>query len=74
MCIGNGRLDRRTRRLVAGGNLAMAIGLVLFNFVHVGSALAQDCLHAVSGMLLGISIGINLFALRFARRCGEKQV
>jgi hypothetical protein len=28
----------------------------------------------VAGMLLGVSIGINLFALRFARRCRENRI
>lgn len=74
MRLGNKQLDRRTRRLIAAGNLAMAIGLILFNFVHPGGALERDCLHGVAGMLLGVSIGINLFALRFARRCREKQI
>jgi len=74
MRFGNRQLDRRTRRLMAAGNLALAIGLILFGFVHPGGVLEQNCLHAVAGMLLGVSIGINLFALRFARRCREKQV
>jgi len=74
MHFGNRQLDRRTRRLIAVGNLATAVGLSLFIFVHPGGALERNCLHAVAGMLLGVSIGINLFALRFARRCREKQV
>jgi hypothetical protein len=74
MGFGNQQLDQRTRRLMASGNFALAIGLILFGFVHPAGAFERNCLHAVAGMLVGISIGINLFALRCARRCREKQV
>jgi hypothetical protein len=68
------QLDARTRRLIALGNACMAVGLMLYTFVHPSGQGAKDLAQGVSGLLLGVSIGINLFAFRFARRCQEKQI
>jgi hypothetical protein len=74
MGLSHRQLDPKTRRLLAIGNLCLAAGLLLWNFARPSSKIEQDWLHGVCGMLLGISIGINLFGLRFARRCREKQI
>jgi hypothetical protein len=67
------QLDPKVRRRVALGNVCLALGLVLFFFVHPANQTLLNITHGVSGLLLGISIGINLFAWRLARRCREKQ-
>jgi hypothetical protein len=63
------KLDPRTRRQVAFGNLCLAVGLGLFTFAHPSGQIEKNLVHALSGLLLGISIGVNLCALRLARRC-----
>lgn len=73
MCIPNRRLNPKARRLIAVANLCLAAGLLLWNFVHPSGNIAREWLHGVCGALLGISIGINLFGLRLARRCAEKR-
>jgi len=67
-------LDSKARRLIAIGNLCMAVGLLLMLFVHPSGNTGRNWLHAVTGFLLGLSIAINLFAFSFARRCREKQI
>jgi hypothetical protein len=73
MCIPNQSLDKKTRRLMAIGNIALVIGLLLWEFAHPAGQFQKNCLHAVCGFLLGLSITINLFGLRFARRYRENQ-
>jgi hypothetical protein len=73
MCIPNRLLDRKTRRLMAIGNIALVIGLLLWLFVHPAAQTERNWLHAVCGFLLGFSITISLYGLRFARRNREKQ-
>ena len=68
---GRRRMDQRTRRMVALSNLGLAVGLSLNLFVHPQSAMARDWVHGVSGMLMGISLGVNLFGLRRSERCAR---
>jgi hypothetical protein len=70
MCIPNHQLDTRTKRLMAIGNLCLVAALLLWNFVHPSSQIQKDWLHGIYGFLMGLSITINLCALRFARRRG----
>ena len=74
MSIARRNLDPKARRQIAIANLSLATGLLLILFVHPSGNIGRNWLHAVSGFQLGRSIVINLFALRFARRCREKQV
>jgi hypothetical protein len=74
MCVPYRQLDPKTRRLVAIGNLCLVIGLLLWNFVHPSSQIEKNWLDGVTGLLMGLSIGINLFAFRFAQSCREKTV
>ena len=68
------RLDPKTRRLLAIGNIALVSGLLLWLFVHPAGQIERNWLHAVCGFLLGLSVTINLMELVFARRCGEKRI
>jgi hypothetical protein len=63
------QLDAKAGRWMKLGNISLVIGLLLWMFVHPSSQIAGDWLDGVSGFLLGLSITINLFALRRARRC-----
>ncbi len=73
MCFQNRQLDPKGRRLFVIGNLSLAVGLLLWNFVSLPGSVDRHWLHGLCGVLFGISISINLFGLR-RRRCGEKQV
>jgi hypothetical protein len=53
-------------------NISLVIGLLLWTF-RASIPVNQDWLHAVCGFLLGLSITINLFVFRFARRCGASE-
>ncbi len=64
-------MDQRTRRMVALANLGLAVGLSLNLFVHPESAMARDLVHGVSGMLMGVSLGVNLFGSRRSHRCAR---
>jgi hypothetical protein len=55
------------------GNVSLVVGLLLWNFVHPSNSAERNWLHGVCGVMLGASIGINLFALRLARRCGRSE-
>lgn len=66
-------LDSNTRRRIALANGALAVGLLLRLFVHPANAMARNWLDAVVGCLLGLSLAVNLFGLRSARRCRQNR-
>jgi hypothetical protein len=79
MCIPNRQLDPKARRIRVIGNVCLVAGLLLWNFdqwhwLQVSGQIERNWLHGVCGLLLGVSIGINLFGLRCGRRCGEKSL
>ncbi len=74
MCIPIRERSKKDRVLFGIANLALCMGIVLPYFAHSQGQIGRDWVHGVAGMLLGISISINLFGLRFARRCGQKQI
>ena len=65
----NRNLNPRDRKILQIGNLSLVAGLLLWMFVHPTGQFEKNSLHAACGFLLGLSIIINLFGLRFARRC-----
>jgi len=69
MCVSLRNRDPRIRRRVVSGNLLLAAAFILWNFTRRGDSQTQLWLHALYGLLLGLSIGINLSALFLARRC-----
>ena len=74
MCIPNRLLDKKTRRLMALANISLVIGLLLWLFVHPSSQIEKNWRDAACGFPLGLSISINLFGLRFARRSRQRQI
>jgi hypothetical protein len=70
MCIPIDQLDPKSRHMRAMGNIALIIGLLLWLLFHPSGQIERNWLHFVCGLLLGLSICINLFGLRLARRCG----
>jgi uncharacterized membrane protein len=69
MCLPNRRLDPKSRLALGIGNFSLAAGLLMLNSSHPSSQIARNWLHGVGGMLLGISIGVNLMRLIANRRC-----
>jgi hypothetical protein len=69
MCIPIQKLGNRARRIQAFANLSLVAGIVLIHFVHPSSHQGQMFTHGVGGLLLGLSLGFNLFWIRSARRC-----
>ncbi|HEY6489110.1 MAG: hypothetical protein WCC26_19950 [Terracidiphilus sp.] len=49
-------------------NLSLVAGIVLPYAFHPASGLGKDWLEALRGLFIGVSIGVNLLVLRFARR------
>jgi hypothetical protein len=68
MCIPVHQRSRKERLLMALANLVLCIGIALPYAVHTSSGFGKNCLDATRGMLIGVSIGVNLFLIRFARR------
>lgn len=62
-------LDPKTRRFIALGSASLALGLLLRTSVHPAGPMAHNALDAAAGLLIGISIGVNLSALVIFRRC-----
>lgn len=56
--------DPKTRIMMAGANLSLFTGLMLWLFVHPASHGLRDALHFACGLLLGVSIALNLHATR----------
>ncbi len=60
--------DPKTRRLLAIANSSLVLGLlpwIFREYIHVG----HNWLDASCGFFLGLSITINLWAVRRNRRC-----
>jgi hypothetical protein len=52
------------------GNFSLVAAIVFWQFVRPAHGPWREWVDGLSGLLFGISIGVNLFALRRARRCG----
>ena len=75
MCINHRQLDPKTRRRMVVANLALILGILLWNsvrwnWIHPSSQIELNCLHAFTGFCFGLYITIVLFGLRGVRRCG----
>lgn len=72
MCVPYRNRDPRTRSMMFVANLSLVLGLVPWIFresIHLN----HNWLDAFCGFFLGLSITINLFCLRAARRCREER-
>ena len=58
----------KTRRLAAIANGCLVLGLMLFVFAHPAAQWLLDLVHGTAGLLLGISIGLNLNAVNCRKR------
>jgi len=64
--------DRRQspRNILRIGMALLAVALVAQRFVHPAPGLGEDAADAIRGLLMGLSIGLNLWAVRLASRSG----
>lgn len=58
----------KLRRIQVIANAFLVCGIVLFMFPHPAGPVLKDVQHAVAGLLIGVSIGANLQALRLRGR------
>lgn len=63
-----GLLGSRFRRQRSVANACLVVGLSLWLFVHPATEGLKDSLHAFIGFLLGVSIALNLTAIRCRQR------
>ncbi len=68
MCIPLHQGSKRDRILMALAGIALSAGIALPYLLHPSGAAGKNWFEAVRGLLMGISIGLNLFMIRFARR------
>lgn len=66
MCLQNESKGRN--RLIALGAACLAAGLLLPQSFHPAGGLGLNLLHFVSGLLIGISLSVNLMAVWKASR------
>jgi hypothetical protein len=67
MCIWNRENNPKAAAMAKIGNLSLAIGLILWAFVIPFTKFQPNLLHFAAGLFLGISIAVNLGALKMAR-------
>ena len=67
------KLDPRARRRMVFANLSLAVGLLLWVFVHPAGQIERNWLDAICGFLLGVSIAVNLMNFWCSSRCGDTQ-
>ena len=63
-------LDRHSspRNILRIGMALLAVALIAQRFVHPPAGLGEDAADAIRGLLFGLSIGLNLWAVRLACR------
>jgi hypothetical protein len=71
MCTPNHLRDPKTRSMMVIGNLSLAVALLMWNFARPATTKTHGWVAGLAGLLLGLSIGLNLFTVRRARRCVE---
>jgi hypothetical protein len=55
--------SKNPKAWVPFGTLCLAASLLLFLFVHPAPGPQREWLHGISGLLMGISLGISLMVL-----------
>lgn len=68
MCVPLRQRDPKLKYLMVLANLCLVAGIGALNFTHVAGKPHQNSVDAFCGLLMGVSIGINLVCLRMSRR------
>ena len=69
MCLSS-RLESKPRNILRVGMLLLAVALIAQRFVRPAPGLSEDVVDFVRGILFGLSIGLNLWAVRLGSRNG----
>lgn len=62
--------QRSPRNIMRVGMALLAVALIAQRFVHPASALGEDAADGIRGLFIGLSIGLNLWAVRLASHSG----
>lgn len=73
MCVPVWRLSRKNRLWMVVANLCLCCGIVLGAVMHPAGQAAKDWTDGVRGLLMGLSIGVNLMVVMKARRRGVRE-
>jgi hypothetical protein len=68
MCVVESRLSRRNGMWLVVANLCLCAGIALGVVMHPAGQAAKDWMDGVRGLLVGLSIGVNLMVVMRARR------
>ena len=68
MCLTDGNDSKKLRWMFVFANGCLAAGLMLRLFVPANGIIPPDALHFLVGMLLGISIAMNVHVVWIRRR------
>lgn len=71
MCVPIHQRDPRTRSMMVIGNFSLVAAILCGHLLCPTGVAARAWIDAFDGLLFGISIGANLFALRRSRRCAS---
>ena len=58
--------NRNSRNLLRAGMLLLAVALTAQHFIRPPQGVGEDALDAIRGLLIGLSIGLNLWAVRLS--------
>ncbi len=72
MCLQIHQRDARTRALLVLANFTLGAGIALPYLIHATTMPNLDWLDASRGLLIGISLGMNLLLLGRIRRARRK--
>ena len=64
-------VDQKTRAMMVSANLCLFLALMLWLLVHPVSHGVKDVLHFACGLLLGISIALNLHSVLRRKNAGH---
>lgn len=73
MCVSAWQLSRKNRLWVMVANLCLCAGIALGAVTHPAGQAARNWTDGVRGLLVGLSIGMNLMVVVRARRRGTRE-
>ncbi len=71
MCLADEQLKQRGRWLRVLAGVSLVAGLLLWNFARSAGKPSAPWIDATVGLLMGISLSMNLMLLVRARRCRQ---
>jgi hypothetical protein len=69
MCLGN--RSKNTTALIAMGMMFLVVAFLFPMILHPATQMGKNLAEGIRGLLVGLSIGINLFSVILAKRQGR---